>query len=445
MAIGQNYIPKLIPSLNHIKKGSRNLLLHPEKPFALTMNATGTEIFQLCNGKNNVAMIAKNIASKYQQPYLKIYKDVASFIEKLKDLQMIVTAKRSKKNEVPLPEIQGIHLNLTNLCNLRCIHCAVTDNIGAAELDTKRIIRLIDELVNNGGKSISITGGEPLLRADCLSILAYAALKLKTTLLTNAVSITPDTARVIVDMGITVQISLDGSKPEIHDAIRGKGTFRKTMKGIELLKNAGIGERLCLRVTLMKNNVGNWKKILEMAKKKGIQQIRLATVERLGRAKGAWRKLALTDADHAFLFGEILNSYSKSGKKIFPQITWGCSGLNLNPVTNGINCNIGRTITIDASGDIFPCTMMIHPAFRLGNINRMNLKDISKSKKLKILYHACFYRKDTITKCKSCAWRNFCQAGCPASAYANTGSLNLTDNLCRLRNKFYREVLLGSK
>lgn len=440
----KDYIPKVISSINHIAKGRRHLLLHPEKPMALKVNPTGMEIYRLCNGRNSMDIITRNIASKYQQPYNRVYKDVVSFIKRLDDLHMTVPTRENKKDKVLLPRIQGIHLNLTNQCNLRCIHCAITDGKDTREITVRRVTRLIDELANNGGKSISITGGEPLLRKDCLSILAYAASRLKTTLLTNAVSITPETARNIVNLGITVQISLDGSKPEIHDAIRGKGAFRMTIQGIELLRNAGIGERLYIRATLMKNNLKDLKDIIKLAQRLGVRKIRLATVEKIGRAKSIWKKLTLSDADYAFLFREIIRSSKKANKsEQFLQTTWGCSGLNLSPVTNGINCNIGRIITVDASGDIFPCTMMIHPDFCIGNIGDMNLKDVSKSKKLKTLYHTCCHRKETISQCKSCHWKNFCQGGCPASAYAGTGSLALIDTLCQMRNKFYRNVFLG--
>jgi len=126
-----------------------------------------------------------------------------------------------------------------------------------------------------------------------------------------------------------------------------------------------------------------------------------------------------------------------------PKIIWGCSGLNLHASEEGMECGIGRTITLDNFGDVFPCTLMMHPAFRLGNLKEKTFEEIARSTEMKTLYHTCLERKKTITECQRCAWQHFCQGGCPASVFARTGKLQTTDRLCELRDEFYRGAFLG--
>ncbi len=441
----EEYTPEIIPSITHFENSGRTLLLHPDKPVALVLNTTGKEIYRLCDGRHSIREISENIAAGYSQPYSRVYPDVLSFIEELKVKGFLLPSEKTRAQTDKLPGIQGIHINITNRCNLRCLHCSITDTQDINELRTGRIIRLIDELVNMGGKTVSITGGEPLLREDCLFIVQHAASRLRTTLLTNAAQITPETARRIADLGITVQVSLDGATPEIHDSIRGRGAYQKAIRGIELLKKSGIGDRLYLRFTLMKINFGDLKNILGLAGELGIGQVRLIPVEKLGRAKNNWEKLGLSPADYDSLFNKILESFKNKKKgQGLPRIKWGCSGLNLHLPADGMSCDIGQSITIDASGNIFPCTLLTHHDLCLGNINNMTLEDIAQSEALKNLYLTCLNRRSAVSKCSECVWRNFCQGGCPASVYADKGALSATDDLCKLRHKFYMEAFLGS-
>src|SRR5438094_377493 len=70
-------------------------------------------------------------------------------------------------------------IELTHRCNLACVHCYV--NLPAAdraaqrrEMTTDEIKRLIDELAALGLLGLTLTGGEPLLRADFADLYAYA-------------------------------------------------------------------------------------------------------------------------------------------------------------------------------------------------------------------------------------------------------------------------------
>ncbi len=83
-----------------------------------------------------------------------------------------------------------VHLCVTERCNLRCRFCNVWSN-PSEELGTDDFYRIIDILDHMGVAVISITGGEPLLRADIFNIICYAK-----------------------EVGLSVQITSNGLQPQ---------------------------------------------------------------------------------------------------------------------------------------------------------------------------------------------------------------------------------------
>lgn len=86
--------------------------------------------------------------------------------------------------------IENISFAITHRCNLKCIHCMVNAAFGQSDkehFDTKTICAFLDKIVAANPKNITLTGGEPLLRSDFLTILGYlrSIYNGKITLMTN--------------------------------------------------------------------------------------------------------------------------------------------------------------------------------------------------------------------------------------------------------------------
>ena len=78
-------------------------------------------------------------------------------------------------------------------------------------------------------------------------MLAYASARLKTTVLTNAMLLKGtrlERLTAIKNERLSVQVSLDGARPEQHDAYRGAGSWVKTIDGIKALQACGFHVRL---------------------------------------------------------------------------------------------------------------------------------------------------------------------------------------------------------
>ena len=155
----------------------------------------------------------------------------------------------------PAAQAEESHLTkglvrLTMVCNERCPFCNVpAEDFPAAPTPEAVIDGQIAALLAEGGRTLTISGGEPtLLRRRLLDTIrrARAAGVPLVELQTNAVLITPDFASAMADAGLTSAfVSLLSHLPEHHDLLAGlDGAFPRCLAGLDALLAAGV------RVTL---------------------------------------------------------------------------------------------------------------------------------------------------------------------------------------------------
>lgn len=134
-------------------------------------------------------------------------------------------------------------------CNLRCSYCVAKSSPNAPRraIGLANVQNLVDEADALGFDHVFFTGGEPFLLNEIYDMLAYSSKRLKTTVLTNAMLLRGprlDKLCTIASDNLIVQVSLDGGRPEDHDAYRGQGTWAKTVEGIRLLQEQGLRVRI---------------------------------------------------------------------------------------------------------------------------------------------------------------------------------------------------------
>lgn len=155
-------------------------------------------------------------------------------------------------------------------CNLRCIHCrriTVADQLTPHDLTTAEAFGLIDQLVQAGSPVLVLSGGEPLMRPDILTIARYASQAgLPVALATNGTMIDSVLAAAIRDSGIKrVSISFDGADAATHDWFRGlPGSFEAARRGFEALRAAGLPVQI--NATIARHNQAQLDGILQLAK-----------------------------------------------------------------------------------------------------------------------------------------------------------------------------------
>lgn len=127
---------------------------------------------------------------------------------------------------------------LTHRCNLRCKMCNLWRDPQGATLPLDNFKKIINDLGALGCFYTSLSGGEPLLIKGILTYISHAKSRIPyVNLVTNGLLLSRDMAKGLAETGLdTISISIDGLE-KTHDDIRGKGSFAKTLGGINNIKS----------------------------------------------------------------------------------------------------------------------------------------------------------------------------------------------------------------
>lgn len=147
-------------------------------------------------------------------------------------------------------------LALTSQCNLRCSYCHFqgSPNETEHELDTDTWLRVLNELAEMKVFSVTLTGGEVLVRKDLPRLVeGIVRSQMRFAMLSNGVALEEYHAEMLRKSARCnyVQISLDGVG-EVHDAARGEGSFARALRAIKLLQKYEVP--VVARITLAKHN-----------------------------------------------------------------------------------------------------------------------------------------------------------------------------------------------
>lgn len=161
--------------------------------------------------------------------------------------------------------------DLTFRCNLRCVHCYCPTGDKEQELNFGEIVRIMDEISNEGCVWLVLTGGEPLLRKDFSDIYLYAKKKgFITTLLTNGTLIDEKTVNLLKQYPpFSIEISIYGATEETYESVtQVKGSFGRCINGINLILQKKLPLKLKTMVlTINKHEIFDMKRF---AQKKGL-------------------------------------------------------------------------------------------------------------------------------------------------------------------------------
>ena len=160
-----------------------------------------------------------------------------------------------------------IEAALTARCNLRCVYCAHFSSASDVthDLSTAEWLAFFEELNRCAVLRIVLSGGEVFCRSDLRELIhGIVKNRMRFSLLTNGTQIDDAIIDFIAATGRcdTVQVSVDGSRAQIHDATRGEGSFIRATEGIKTLKKYGIA--VSVRVTINKYNVYDLEEITRL-------------------------------------------------------------------------------------------------------------------------------------------------------------------------------------
>ena len=421
--------------------GRSAVLLHPYRSAWIIVNATGREIAKDLLSGMAPDRIACGLCDRYGILPETAHDDVERVMCELSASGLFPLNRFPAPHREPC--LKNLSVQLTDHCNLQCPHCwADAGRGGHRQLPLHVVHRLIDQLVESGGAGITLSGGEPLLYPDLGDVLSYIGNRLTIRLLTNGTLIDPEWARRFSRHDIFIQISMDGASPQVHDAIRGAGTFDRSIRAIRLLQECGLGDRLNLSTTIMDANLTNLPDIIQLAENIGVPVVRFLPLRRMGRAGRTWDNIAggLSRESSEQFYDWIGRSTTPNASETAVSVSCGLSGFVLNVTeSDDIWCPVGHKMEIMENGDAYPCGLLIRPEFLMGNVFQQSLADLMASPGMTTACRLLTERR-TIGPCGACTFRNLCQGGCMGLALDHTGTVYGVDDFCQYRKTAYSQA-----
>lgn len=315
--------------------------------------------------------------------------------------------------------------DITNECNLRCIHCynANTPKKCSSNfymIEPTKIIKQISEL---GFTHIHLLGGEPLLYKN-LSTLINAAIKnnIDISINTNGLLLTDSVCELLLKSNVSqVVISLDGASPKDNDFIRGKGVFEKVTQNIRCLSNLretlNSNTIIILASVITKSNIQNIHKIVSLANELGIDYIDISALYHNGNAMKNLDILSITAEEYYEAIKKILAYSIKFQQKV--QVD--CKSMVLQKIYEELGltvqiedsydcCQAGKTmIYMDAELNLFPCGPYAYKIpdgeFKINLFNENALKQLNQ-------FSLISKNTQKHNICKQCPSKNNCNQ-CP--------------------------------
>jgi cyclic pyranopterin phosphate synthase len=146
-------------------------------------------------------------------------------------------------------EITYLRVSVTDRCDFRCVYCMAEDMTFLPKseiLSLEELDRVCSAFVGLGVRKLRLTGGEPLVRRDIMTLFKSLGRHLKTgtldelTVTTNGSQLARH-AEALREAGVRrVNVSLDTLDPAKFAAITRWGKLEKVLAGIEAAKQAGL-------------------------------------------------------------------------------------------------------------------------------------------------------------------------------------------------------------
>ncbi len=342
----------------------------------------------------------------------------------------------SRGADATLPPIESVAVNLTRRCNLRCRFCYLLEGLGGSAVgeltvdETGAFLRSLRPFLAEA-PALTLLGGEPTLAADRLIAIAREGRRqgFVTLASTNGTLIDDALAGGARDVGLQVQVSLDGHTAELHDAVRGQGSFERTIAGIRTLVRHCA--HTILSMVCHEGNLPHLGDFYALALSLGVREARYIPLKRMGGAlRGGFDPASTAAMVRAG--AELLREHPEYR----PLAGRDCLSILANTCRYSArrrSCGTGlQTVLLDADGSIYPCLNTVFGEFRVGNLRDAGFEFARAWRESEVLARVREgSRVDSMNpRCAACAVRHWCLGGCRGEAYAACGEVSAPPPNC---------------
>lgn len=418
--------------------GDQTLIIHPTLGTITSVNGTGAEVWDLCDGATSVRQIVGRLRERYEDDG-RIEATVEGFLSMLHEIDLLAgqaprkerairdqgggepvafpdLVRRASLEAVPLTA----HLMVTERCGQRCAHCYLPPLRGQNELSLAEINDLLGQLRSAGTLFVVISGGEPRMRADFLDILSLVRRhRLALRLYTNGSAIGPPLAQAISELGpLSVEVSLYGSSTETHEAVScAPGSFERTVRAIGEL--CALGVRVIVKMPVTRHNIRDRQATRRLVESLGAEMA--PTSVYLFPPEGKLSRLTeMGPSDE-----DLTRTLSETDPP--PDCEAGRQAV-------GGLCGAGRSyVHVGSDGGVSPCPLFPDP---VGNVRNQSFQQIWREASLFKALRALSPRD--LVECSSCELVSSCER-CTATAYRLGGAITAADPIaCRISRLRYK-------
>lgn len=343
---------------------------------------------------------------------------------------------------------QLIIIQATPFCNINCRYCYLPDRTNISQIDTKRFAQIIQRLFASALVKNRITicwhSGEPLVvpisrYEEFHSIVLncnHDNRDIRQNFQTNGTLIDDKWCEYFKRTDSSIGISIDGPEflNDMHRVDRsGRGTFRKIMRGINLLRKWAIPINIISVLDYAHlshadayydflQDIGASSAIFSMQEVEGANQYT------------TWNHDDATISFTIFLNRILQRNDSSSTPIKFPMLD---ISLDQDVAPNNTQVRPWEIISIDIDGNVSTFSPELinaksdyYNSFVVGNLRKQDLEQMEASNQFQRLFADI---KTGVENCrKSCQYFEWCGGGAPANKFFENGDLTSTETrYCR--------------
>lgn len=271
----------------------------------------------------------------------------------------------------------NVHWELTNICNLRCVHCYQQDDgprTGLPAADT--LMTIVRRIVRAGVFEVTLTGGEVLLVRELPDIVAYLNdNSIRPHITSNGMLVDDRTADWLAAADVTFQISLDAADPALHNDIRRSPiAFERALAGADRLVSRGV--EVSIAYTATPQNLAELPGLVALAAEHGIGRVCVGEVlPEFGTARTR-SQLRLDPEPFAAFTAGLAELRERYRGRVDVAVAL-LSGHAYDPRLRESPCTaLARDLAILHDGWAYPCPFVRSPEHRLGNVLLQSIGEI---------------------------------------------------------------------
>ena len=208
---------------------------------------------------------------------------------------------------------------ITNECNLACLHCIEESGPGKAfrdELDEEHVFNTLDQLMDHEVPYLSFSGGEPMVHPLFFKMVEHVSTRgSQLKIETNGHYLTPQNCERLKELGVkAVQVSLDGASRQTFNRIRVRGEFDRTIEGMRNLRTAGVPIEINFSPTGF--NVQEIGAVVDLAYELGAYSFYTGRTMYTGNAVKTWHRLKVSNEQYEAFFDALRSKAVEYGGRM---------------------------------------------------------------------------------------------------------------------------------